>query len=140
LVLSDFPTTTEGISVLKAGAKGYCGRNISTALFKKTIKTVLRNELWAGHKIVTQLVEEMIVHSRHEMLAARAPAPVNGLSARKRQIADLVIQGETNKQIASRLDISEATVKSHLTGIFRRLQLSGRLQLALLSKAKTVTK
>ena len=137
LVISDSPTTREGISVLKAGAKGYCNQNISAALLKKAVKTVLQNELWAGHKVVTKLVEEMIALSRHEMLTARSKTPLDTLSARKRQIADLVIKGDTNKEIASRLNISEATVKSHLTGIFQRLQLSGRMGLALLSRAHT---
>ena len=139
LVISDSPTTSEGISVLKAGAKGYCSSHINAALFKKAAKTMLQNELWAGRKIVTKLVEEMIAHSRHEMLAARSrlPLPFDALSARKRQIADLVIEGATNKEVASRLNISEATVKAHLTGIFRQLQLSGRLGLALISKAYT---
>ena len=123
--------------MLKAGAKGYRNQNISAALVKKAVRNVLQNELWAGRKIVTKLVEEMIAHSRHEMLAVRSPLPFDALSARKRQIADLVIKGDTNKEIAGQLNISEATVKSHLTGIFRRLQLSGRLALALLSRANT---
>lgn len=138
LVISDSPTTSEGISVLKAGAKGYCSSHINAALFKKAAKTMLQNELWAGHKIVTKLVEEMIAHSRHEMLTARSKTPLDTLSARKRQIAELVIEGATNKEIAGRLNISEATVKSHLTVIFHRLQLAGRLKLALLSKAQTM--
>ena len=50
--------------------------------------------------------------------------------SRKRQIADFVIKGDTELgRSPDRLNISEATVKSHLTGIFRRLQLSGRLKL-----------
>jgi DNA-binding NarL/FixJ family response regulator len=134
LVLSDSPTTSEGISVLKAGAKGYCSRNISTPLLKKAVKTVLQNELWAGHKIVTKLVEEIIAQSQHEMLRARSTPALDGLSARKRQIADLVVKGATNKEIARRLNISEGAVKAHLTGVFRQLQISGRLALALLSR------
>ena len=74
--------------MVKAGAKGYCNQNISAALLKKAVKTVLQNELWAGHKVVTKLVEEMIAHSRHETLAARSKTPLDTLSARKRQIAD----------------------------------------------------
>lgn len=57
LVISDSPTTIEGVSVLKAGAKGYCSPNISAALLRKAVKTVLQNELWAGHEIVAKLVE-----------------------------------------------------------------------------------
>ncbi len=80
LVISDSPTTSEGISVLKAGAKGYCNQNISAALLKKAVKAVLQNELWAGRKFVAKLVEEMIAHSRHEMLTTRSKTPLDTLS------------------------------------------------------------
>ena len=53
----------------------------------------------------------------------------DGLSPRKRQIAALVVEGTINKEIANRLNISEATVKSHVTGIFRRFKVSRRLDL-----------
>jgi DNA-binding NarL/FixJ family response regulator len=139
LVLSDSPTTSEGISALKAGAKGYCRQNISTVLFKKAIKTVLQNQLWAGHEIVTKLVEEMIANSKHEMSTAKSTPPFDCLSARKRQIADLVVEGATNKEIARRLNISEGAVKAHLTGMFRQLHISGRLALALLSRSQPPT-
>jgi len=138
LVLSGSPKTSEGVCALKAGARGYCGQNINSSLFRKAVKTVLQDELWAGHEIVTRLAEEMVADSKHEMPTARSTRALDGLSARKRQIADLVSQGATNKEIANRLNITEATVKSHLTAVFHRLQLSTRLQLALLAAAQTV--
>jgi DNA-binding NarL/FixJ family response regulator len=134
LIVSDSPTTTEGVSVLEAGAKGYCGHNISATLLKRAVKAVLQNELWARHKIIAKLVEEMIAHNRREMLTAKPNSPLDTLSARKRQIADLVVEGATNKEIARRLNISEGAVKAHLTGMFRQLKISGRLALALLSR------
>ena len=52
------------------------------------------------------------------------------LTEREREIAPLIRSGATNKEIANRLGITEATVKSHLTDIFRKLGISDRLGLA----------
>jgi DNA-binding CsgD family transcriptional regulator len=53
------------------------------------------------------------------------------LTARERQIVALIAVGSSNKQIASHLGITERTVKGHLTSIFKKLDLSNRLQLAI---------
>jgi len=60
-----------------------------------------------------------------------ADRTAEGLSLRKREIAHPVAAGGSNKQTANHLQISEATVKAHLTAIYQILQLLGRLQLAL---------
>ena len=132
LVISDTPTIREGVAVLKAGAKGYCAYTIGSNLLHKAVRVVLNGELWAGRKIVTALIEEIFPASNDKQLLMRSKTPLDDLSARKREIAKLVVEGATNRAIASRLNISEATVKAHLTGIFRQFQLSGRLQLVLL--------
>ncbi|TAN79521.1 MAG: response regulator transcription factor, partial [Gallionella sp.] len=54
------------------------------------------------------------------------------LTRREHEIATLVGNGESNKQIALRLAITERTVKAHLTEIFRKLDVADRLRLALL--------
>jgi DNA-binding NarL/FixJ family response regulator len=54
------------------------------------------------------------------------------LTVREREIAALVGSGGTNKEVAKQLDISERTVKAHLTEIFRKLGIADRLKLALL--------
>ena len=53
------------------------------------------------------------------------------LSPREREISSLVASGQQNKLISSKLNISEKTVKAHLTTIFRKLNVEGRTQLAL---------
>ena len=53
------------------------------------------------------------------------------LTLREREIAELIGNGESNKQIARQLLITERTVKAHLTGIFRKLGIVDRLSLAL---------
>jgi two-component system NarL family response regulator len=54
------------------------------------------------------------------------------LTRREREIAELIGNGESNKQIARQLAITERTVKAHLTEIFRKLGIADRLRLALL--------
>ena len=66
------------------------------------------------------------------VLDARAAAsPADGLSTREREVLALVAAGLPNKQIARRLEISEKTVKAHLTSVFRRIGVTDRTQAAL---------
>ncbi len=58
------------------------------------------------------------------------------LTLREREIAELIGNGESNKQIARQLLITERTVKAHVTGIFRKLGVGDRLSLALRVSAR----
>ncbi|HWI74925.1 MAG TPA: helix-turn-helix transcriptional regulator, partial [Baekduia sp.] len=63
----------------------------------------------------------------------RAPAGAEGLaslSGREREIADLVADGRTNREIAAELFLSEKTIESHLTKVFAKLGVSGRVAVA----------
>jgi DNA-binding NarL/FixJ family response regulator len=66
------------------------------------------------------------------MTTAADSHPENGagLTAREREVAELISLGASNKEIADRLGITERTVKAHLTSVFQKLHLSSRLQLA----------
>jgi DNA-binding NarL/FixJ family response regulator len=66
------------------------------------------------------------------MLTARSePDPLAALSTREREVLALLAEGLPNKLIARRLEISEKTVKSHLTSVFRAIGVSDRTQAAL---------
>ena len=66
------------------------------------------------------------------VLTARAePDPLEELSAREREVLGLLLEGLPNKLIARRLEITEKTVKSHLTRIFREIGVTDRTQAAL---------
>jgi len=125
LIVSPSPSNKEAIGVLRAGAKGYCGQYLSAALLNKAARAVLRDEIWAAHGAVAALIKEL-VSPANRMLKI----PFAGLSPRKQQIVSLVIEGATNKQIGDRLGITEATVKAHVTDIFRQVNLSRRHELA----------
>jgi two-component system, NarL family, nitrate/nitrite response regulator NarL len=133
IALSGVPDEREGIAALKAGARGYCHRDIDGPLLEKATDVVLNGEIWVGRKLIPHLLEELTVLT--EQRRREAPSNLDDrlqrVTPRERQIVDLLSAGASNKEIAKRLNVTERTVKAHLTAIFRKLGLSGRLQLAL---------
>jgi len=139
IVLTKVPNVGEELSALKLGAKGYSGKNISEDLLKKAIRLVQQGELWTGRKIIPNILREVLAANgkNGELSTGRPRVPLEHLTSKKREIARLIAEGVTNKEIARRLNISEATVKAHLTAIFRKFAISNRTQLAALIAAET---
>lgn len=134
ILLTRSPNDVEVIRALKAGAKGYCHRDIDPSLLNKALDVVQKGEIWVERKVIPHLLEELTsVTERPQKDSAMQPdIPFAYLTPREQQIAQLVGDGSCNKEIANWLHISERTVKAHLTSIFRKLHISDRLHLALL--------
>jgi DNA-binding NarL/FixJ family response regulator len=132
MALSNVPTAEEAIAAVKAGATGYCGKDISLPLLKKAVESVRDGQIWIARDLVSSLIGELaglIVEQRQQ---SGANGVLDRLSPRERQVAALVSDGASNKEIARRLDVTERTVKTHLSAIFSKLRVSDRYQLALL--------
>ena len=123
----------EGMFALKAGARGYCRNNIASALLKRAVERTLEGEIWAGRKLVSHFLDEFaaIMARRQPGILAESAQRWDRLSLRQREIARLVGGGASNREISTRLEITEKAVKAHLTPTFRKLGLSRRLQLAI---------
>jgi len=133
ITLTTAPDEREGIAVLKAGARGYCDREIDGPLLEKATAVVLKGEIWVGRKLIPHLLEELTALTQQRLREApgKSDDRLERVTPRERQIVDLLSAGASNKEIARRLNVTERTVKAHLTAIFRKLGLAGRLQLAL---------
>lgn len=133
ILLTSTPTDREGLAALKGGARGYCSLDMDPGLLKKMVAVVLRGEIWVARQIYAPLLEELtsLTERRHKEFPANLDTRLDRLTPREREIAQLIGGGASNKEIAGRLSITEATVKAHLTAIFRKLGLSDRLGLAL---------
>lgn len=134
LVLADNPDDGEGICALKAGAKGYYTRAIDPAHLKKAVEAVQKGEIWVQRKLIPGLVAGLLslTETRQKGSIGEADRRLKCLTLRQRGVADLIAKGASNKEIASQLNVSERTVKAHLTEMFRNIGVSDRLQLALL--------
>jgi DNA-binding NarL/FixJ family response regulator len=133
VLFSSSPDEKEAISALKAGARGYHSRDIAPYLLRKAVQLVRKGEIWVGRNVIPHLLKELT--SLTERRKPDAPAGPDGrldrLTPREREITHLIGNGASNKEIASQLEVTEKTVKAHLTAIFRKLGLSDRLRLAL---------
>jgi len=108
--------------VLRAGASGLLGKHLEFSMLLRALRAVAAGEVWANRHATSEALEG---------LTGAARASKNGLTVREQQIAEACGRGLRNKEIASRLNISSKTVKSHLNNIFRKLQVDNRLALAL---------
>ena len=133
IVLSSHDNEKEVISAFKAGAKGYCKKEIEPSLLRKAVKVVQNGEIWVGRKIIPRLLAELTsLIKGHQKDGPDLPEVyLNYLTPREQQITLLIGRGACNKDIAKQLDISERTVKAHLTAIFQKLQIPDRLRLGL---------
>ena len=135
VALTETLAEAEGVFALKAGARAYCAYTIGPDVLKKAVEAVQKGEIWAPRKLVPGLIAELValIDSRdNECLPQKLGPHLGHLTHRQRVVADLICRGASNKEIGSRLNITERTVKAHLTETFRSVGVSDRLQLALL--------
>ena len=122
-VAADEPTI---FKALKAGAKGYLSKDVSISDLIKAIQAVYKGEFWVERKLIARFIEgEAIARSREE---GRPGRPKEVLTPKEKQVLCILTKGCTNKEIGRTLFISEKTVKSHLNSIFRKLNVTRRLQ------------
>ena len=132
VLLTSHPDEREGIAALKAGARGYCDREITPVLLGKALDVVQKGEIWVGRKLIPHLLEELTALTEQQKdTPAELDSRLDRITPREREIVHLLSAGASNKEIAKKLNVTERTVKAHLTAVFRKLGISGRLQLAL---------
>jgi DNA-binding NarL/FixJ family response regulator len=129
---AEFPPQRE-LAGLAAGAAACCDGNLPRTDVERVVDTVLQGGVWISRSAIPLLVTKLQAAAQPESgMVAEAPGdPLDGLTQRQREVAELVGQGASNKQIARTLDITDRTVKAHLTTIFEKLKVADRLQLAL---------
>lgn len=140
VALTDVPAEGEGVFALKAGARGYCACSIEPDDLNRVVTAVQKGEIWAPRKLVAALIAELVSHIDRRDKQGLQPnhdRRLESLTERQRVVADLISRGASNKEIGSRLNITERTVKAHLTEAFRNVGVSDRLQLALLLQGYT---
>ncbi|WP_205697682.1 response regulator transcription factor [Conexibacter sp. SYSU D00693] len=120
LVLTSFSDSARITGAMDAGAVGYLLKDASADQVAEGVRAAARGE------------SPLDPRAARTILTARsAPDPLAALSHREREVLELLVEGLPNKLIARRLDISEKTVKTHLTSVFRHLGVSDRTQAAL---------
>ena len=131
-LLSDQPSTEEGLAFLKLGIVGYGNTYISPARLAEAVHVVSNGGVWLGQQIIQHLIQETYNRVKETVSEHESEDKISGLTKTERKIAELVAKGQSNLEIAADLDITERTVKAHLTSVYEKTGTGNRLNLALL--------
>ena len=130
-LLSDRPDEEDGLAFLKLGIVGYGNTYISRERLAEAVRVISNGGVWLGQKVMQRLILETYARAK-EKAASSSEQKLAGLTHREREVAELVAQGQSNLEIAFNLNITERTVKAHLTSIYEKTHTGSRLNLALL--------
>jgi DNA-binding NarL/FixJ family response regulator len=127
LVLTGLRDTEVHRNALRLGAMGIVQKEMASEVLLKAIHKVHAGEAWLDRSSIANLLTEIAESDpgRPDPEAAR----IASLSPREREVITLIGEGLNNKKIAERLQISETTVRHHLTSIFAKVGVSDRLEL-----------
>lgn len=126
IALLDFSDRDMVVEAFRAGARGVFCRSHSFHALCKCIVCVHQGQVWANSEEVHHLLDALVEPLPIENIPGARP-----LSKREEEIARLVAEGLSNRQISARLDLSEHTIKNYLFRVFEKLGVSTRVELTL---------
>jgi len=115
--------------VIGAGAKGYLAETASEAEIRMALEVVLDGSVWAPRKVLAKLIEGGSPSASSS--SAGGDSIVKRMTAREREVLELLMDGRSNRAIAEALGIDEATVKAHLGRMLRKTGAHNRVELTL---------
>jgi DNA-binding NarL/FixJ family response regulator len=132
LALSVSDAAEDVIAVIRAGARGYVTKTISGADLRAAVQRVADGDAVFSPRLAGFVLDAFAAGGTPAAPAAADPATDPGLdllSAREREVMQLLARGYTYREIGGRLFISVKTVESHASNVLRKLQLSNRNEL-----------
>jgi DNA-binding NarL/FixJ family response regulator len=130
-VLSDRPSNEEGISCLRLGCVGYANSYIAQPRLNLAVQAVSSGLIWTGSSLMQHMIQTTSAGNKQTVDGkTNRPAVLDKLSKREYQVAALVAEGLQNSEVAQRLDITERTVKAHLSSAYAKTSTQSRLGLA----------
>jgi two-component system nitrate/nitrite response regulator NarL len=114
-----------------AGARGVVQKEVSAEMILKAIRKVHEGEIWLDRLTTGRIFSKLLDQSTNQV--SPEAAKIASLTSREREIVNVMVnQGHsTNKQIAVHLNMSEHTLRNHLSSIYSKLEVENRLELVM---------
>ncbi|MFI2511376.1 response regulator [Streptomyces sp. NPDC018972] len=132
LVLTTFDLDEYVFGALRAGAAGFLLKNTDAKDLITAVRTVARGEGVVAPAVTRRLIAEFAAKPARRVTAD--PAVLDALTRREREVLSCLGEGLSNADIAARLDMAEATVKTHVSRLLGKLELRSRVQAAVLAQ------
>ena len=132
VVLTTFEEDGEIIEAMRAGALGYLLKACSADKLYEAVRASARNTFVLEPSVAAKIFAELERLKQRETQSIASFSPLaDPLSERESDVLRLLAMGCSNKEIGSRLNIAEGTVKNHMTNVLGKLQVLDRTQAAL---------
>ncbi len=130
IVLTSTPDDDQLFQAIKAQASAYLSKDITAEELVDTVRRTAKGEHPINESFVShpKVAEQVLHHFRDLPLGQGAESFISPVTSREQEILNYMAKGYLNKQIALALDISEQTVKNHVTSILRKLNANARTQ------------
>ncbi|MGR6972754.1 response regulator [Streptomyces cynarae] len=132
LVLTTFDLDEYVFGALRAGAAGFLLKNTEAKDLIDGVRTVARGEGLIAPAVTRRLIAEFAAGAAQE--PKTDPAVLDALTRREREVLSCLGEGLSNAETARRLDMAEATVKTHVSRLLGKLGLRSRVQAAVLAQ------
>ncbi|ALC20819.1 response regulator [Streptomyces pristinaespiralis] len=134
LVLTTFDLDEYVFGALRAGAAGFLLKNTEAGDLLQAVRTVARGEGMIAPAVTRRLIAEFAAPGPVRSADAPDPAVLDTLTRREREVLSCLGEGMSNAEIAARLSMAEATVKTHVSRLLGKLELRSRVQAAVLAQ------
>jgi DNA-binding NarL/FixJ family response regulator len=130
LMLSTYNLDEAVCAALRAGALGFVLKEAAPQELIRAVRAVGSDDAWLDPAVTRRLIEDFASAADDQI---PTPAMLQQLTPREREVTELIAYGLSNTELASRLHIGAATVKTHLNRILMKLQLRDRAQIVMVA-------
>ncbi|MEU3030714.1 response regulator transcription factor [Streptomyces incarnatus] len=137
VVLTTYADDESLFPALRAGARGYLTKDAGGEEIVRAVESVLSGEAGLSPSVQRRLLERLSqAEPRSAAVVPTVPVPPDGLTVRETEVLVLIAEGLSNQEIAHRLHVSNATVKTHINNLFAKTGLKDRAQAVRYAYAK----
>lgn len=114
------------LSSIVAGARAYLDSSAPPETVRQAIEIVVSGSIWAPRRLLSKLIDRLL-----NVPDTSVPAEPLSLTARERQVLELILTARSNREIARELGIEERTVKAHVGRLMRKAGAENRIELSM---------
>jgi DNA-binding NarL/FixJ family response regulator len=128
LVLTTYDLDDYVYAAIRAGASGFLLKDVQPAQLAEAIRVIAAGDALLAPSVTRRLLGQFAATLPGPRTSRASPAPLSALTDRETEVLRLLAAGLSNAELAGRLYISEATVKSHVSSLLRKLGARDRVQ------------
>jgi DNA-binding NarL/FixJ family response regulator len=127
------------MKAIVSGARAYLDQKAGPGSVRKAIEVVTEGSIWAPRRLLSQLIDRLLDSSEADGVLSISPTAkpepaAPQLTARERQVLELIMKAHSNREIASKLGIEERTVRAHLARLMRKAGVDNRIKLSITAR------